>query len=163
MAFDWSTIEISTQLQPYQILDSAEFEHRYADCQEQNLAPVRLAIDIAGIDAYTQTWGEKSGIWLILAVTRMIYEILQDYPAPPLPFVAFSFPPAFKVALLPEHEQEVTHRIFTAYNDIYDVLVRVHSQSKTRIWNRLAAIRHFPQLTLEHIDTHNENEDTLVE
>lgn len=160
MTIEWEKTDLPEQFRRYQVLNFAEFDARFAAFHEGENTPVRLVVKLEGLAAYTQTWGIKSGVWLVMAVLKMLHDILADYHtnAADLPLLAGEIPDRFKVIINGENEQEIAHRLITAYAEIFNILVRVHSQTKTRIWNRQAAIVHFPQLTLEHLDTDNRDE-----
>jgi ribosomal protein RSM22 (predicted rRNA methylase) len=87
---------------------------------------------------------------LVLAVTKMLCEILEDYRTESqLPLLACDPPNHFEIVANLEQEQEISHRILTAYNEIYAVLLRTHRQPSSSVWHRRATIQYFPQLTIE--------------
>jgi hypothetical protein len=156
---DWHTTELPQQFEKYGVLDFETLDNEHQTHLDQESASVRILIELHNLDDYATCWGIQSGVWFVLAVLKMIHDILEDYATSIHPRCAAELPNKFKIAISPDDEQEITHRLLTAYHELYDMLVRVHSKTKTRIWNRHAAISYFPHLTLEHLDTHNEDVD----
>jgi hypothetical protein len=144
MAIDWNTTELPAQLAKYNLppTETLAVFLGDADC-------THLKITVEGLDDYAQSWGSKSGVWLVLAVTKMLSEILEDYRANELPMLACNPPAYFEIAAKLEQEQEISHRILTAYNEIYAVLLRTHRQPSSSVWHRRATMQYFPQLTIE--------------
>ncbi|NDJ85835.1 MAG: hypothetical protein GYB66_08115 [Chloroflexi bacterium] len=107
-------------------------------------------MELTGLDTYVQNWGEQAGIWIILAVTRMIAEILEDYSAAAFGCVP---PRTFAVVTSETNQQEIGHRFMTAYQEIYDVVLRTQRKPSSPVWHRRAVTNTFPELSLEVIPT----------
>ncbi len=105
-----------------------------------------LSVQIDGLEAYTQSWGDRAGVWLILAVVQMVKEIVSDYDEVS---VGFMMPATLGIIVPEEHQQEIGHRLVTAYQEIYDVLLRTHYKPSSPVWHRRAVTQTFPQLVLE--------------
>lgn len=145
MAIDWNTTELPAQLAKYNLLS---IEALTAFIGDTDSAHLKITLD--GLDDYAQSWGAKSGVWLVLAVTKMLGEILEDYRAESnLPVLACNPPAYFEIVANAEQEQEISHRILTAYNEIYAVLLRTHRQPSSSVWHRRATMQYFPQLSIE--------------
>lgn len=144
MAIDWNTTELPAQLAKYNL---SPIEALTAFLSDTDSAHLKITLD--GLDDYAQSWGAKSGVWLVLAVTKMLCEILEDYRANELPMLACNPPAYFEIVANAEQEQEISHRILTAYNEIYAVLLRTHRQPSSSVWHRRATMQYFPQLTIE--------------
>ncbi len=147
MEIDWNATELPAQLEKYQ-LQTIQAIAGYTDSSEVGIIKVTLH-DLTG---YVQSWGIKSGVWLVLAVVKMLTEIVEEYRtelSAELPMLASTPPGYFEIAVPSEQEQELCHRILTAYNEIYAVLLRTHRQSGSPIWHRRSTVQYFPQLLVE--------------
>jgi hypothetical protein len=147
MGIDWATTQLAEQMARHHVLPV------------EALAPLagrgdvsHLKISLEGLEPYAQSWGVESAIWLALAVLRMLREILDDYRTadePDLPALACAIPDHFEIVVPGAHAQEIGHRIFTAYNELYAILLRTHRRAGNRLWHRKAVTTYFPQLALE--------------
>ncbi len=147
MEIDWNATELLAQLEKY-ALKTIQAVAEVADSNEVGIIKVTLQ-DLA---AYVQSWGLKAGVWLVLAVVKMLTEIVDDYRAAAsanLPMIGCTPPDYFEIAVSAEQEQELCHRILTAYNEIYAILLRTHRQSGSPIWHRRSTVQYFPQLVVE--------------
>ena len=98
------------------------------------------------LSEYAQSWGDPAAVWLVLAVTRMIREICADFSYSRFGIVP---PDTFSIVSAEEDQQEIAHQCLTAYQDIYDVLLRTHRKPSSPIWHRRAVTQYFPQLILD--------------
>lgn len=147
MEIDWNATELPAQLAKYP-LKPIEAVSVFGDNAEVGLVKVVLQ-DLAD---YVESWGIKAGVWLVLAVVKMMTEIVEDYRADSsleLPMISCTPPAYFEIAVPTEQEQELCHRILTAYNEIYAVMLRTHRQSGSPIWHRRSIVQYFPQLVVE--------------
>ena len=150
MGIDWATTPLAEQLARHQVLPVE------ALASLANRADVsHLKISLEGLEAYAQSWGVESAVWLVLAVLRMLRDILDDYRTeaePDLPALACAIPDRFEIVVADSHEQEVGHRIVTAYHELYAILLRTHRRSGNRLWHQIAMTTYFPQLVFEDIE-----------
>jgi hypothetical protein len=155
MPINWEETELNEQIAHYKFPTFADVDAQFSRHQTKDSTAVRINISIEGLEDYVQSWGTKSGVWLVLAVAKMLQDIVDDYSLVDdiLPLIGYSSPDRFRLLVIDDHEQEIAHRVMTAYHDIYAVMVRVHGQAKTRIWNRREAVQFFPQLSIEQPDT----------
>lgn len=107
----------------------------------------RLTLRIDGLESYATSWGERAATWLLLAVVRMVKEIIADYENAAQFGVVL--PDTVGIVTLEDYQQEIGHRCVTAYQDIYDVLLHTHQKPSSPIWHRRAVTQFFPQLVLE--------------
>ncbi len=149
-SLDWNIAGLHDQLARYGIpLKRDVFQLREQLTAELNAAAF-LILELIELEAYAQAWGINAGAWLVLAVTRMIKEILEDYRDAGFGCVP---PSIFGIAGAEDDQQEIGHRCITAYQDIYHVLLRTHHQASSPIWHRRAVTQHFPQLILKVNDS----------
>ncbi|KAB2862288.1 MAG: hypothetical protein F9K46_07255 [Anaerolineae bacterium] len=147
MEIDWNTTELPAQLAKYP-LQPIEAVTVLVDKAEVGIVKVTLQ-DLAG---YVESWGIKAGVWLVLAVVKMLTEIVEDYRVESsleLPMIGCRPPAYFEIAVPTEQEQELCHRILTAYNEIYAVMLRTQRQSGSPIWHRRSTVQYFPRLVVE--------------
>lgn len=147
MELDWNASELPTQLAKYQ-LQPIQALAGFADSNDVSVVKITLE----GLATYVQSWGTQSGVWLVLAVVKMLTEIIDNYRAEPssnLPMIACVPPDYFEIAVPTDQEQEISHRVLTAYNEIYAVLLRTHRQVGSPIWHRRSTIQYFPKLLVE--------------
>ncbi len=147
MEIDWNATELPAQLEKYH-LKAIQTTLDYANSGEVGV----IKINLHDLAPYVQSWGLKAGVWLVLAVVKMLTEIADGYrtePSSALPVIACAPPDYFEIAVPADQEQEMSHRILTAYNEIYAVLLRTHRQSSSPIWHRRSTVQYFPQLMVE--------------
>lgn len=111
----------------------------------------RLQLHLTGLDDYVASWGIRAGVWVVLAVVRLIKTTLAN-DAPDVAIFG-CVPPDTFVILAPEvHQQKIGHHCLNGYQEIYATLLRTHRQPSSPIWHKRAYVQRFPQLELD-IDT----------
>lgn len=158
MAIDWTLLH--EQLTLYQIPVADAPNTLRGQLLQGGDGMAYLTLEIVGLGEYAETYGSKAGVWLVLAVVRMVKEILDTYKGQQVGYGCI--PPASIGIVTPEeHQQEIGHRCLTAYQDIYNVLARTHRKPSSPIWHRRAISSNFPYLNLEVNATGSEfNEDS---
>jgi hypothetical protein len=147
MAIDWNTSELAEQLARHAIT-TADNSHQLCLLLNAEAADVaRLFLKIVRLDTYAEIYGIGAGVWIVLAVVRMLKEILADY-AGTTQFGCIP-PDTFVITTSEDHQQEIGHRCLTGYQEIYDVLMRIHYKPGSPIWHRWAVVQSFPELTLD--------------
>lgn len=158
MSIDWTLLD--EQLALYRIPIATDTSRLFAQLGATEAGMAYLTLEIVGLEAYAEAYGSKAGVWLVLAVIRMVKEILDTYEGQAVAYGCF--PPTHIGIVTPEeHQQDIGHRCLTAYQDIYDVLARTHRKPSSPIWHRRAITSSFPYLNLEVNATGSElNEDS---
>lgn len=110
----------------------------------------RLQLTLDGLGDYAASWGDSAGVWLGLAVVKMLRDIIADYEDAAFGCIP---PDQFLVIMPEEHFQEIAHQCVTAYQELYDLLLRTHQKPSSPIWHRRAVVQKFPQLIVENDDT----------
>lgn len=146
MSIDWTLLD--EQLALYQIPIATDPSHLFAQVGASEAGTAYLTLEIVGLEAYAEAYGSKAGVWLVLAVIRMVKEILDTYEGQSMTYGCV--PPAcIGIATPEDYQQEIGHRCLTAYQDIYDVLARTQRKPSSPIWHRRAITSKFPYLNLE--------------
>lgn len=148
---NWHETELDQELAPYHLSALADLETQVDD--QNSLLYLRLD----DMTAYAETWSVESAVWLALAVVRMVYDILETYQTP----VKVGGSPVEDLGLLvpTDHEQEIVHRVVTAYQELYSVVARTQMKASNRYWHRKAAVHYFPQLVIEVEDSESFEDD----
>ncbi|PJF44515.1 MAG: hypothetical protein CUN55_03655 [Phototrophicales bacterium] len=141
----WDSAILREQLQLQHVLSADERTILLRLFQVDEEA-IHLALTLKGLANYAASWGDDAAVWLVLAVLRLIREVSADYPQ-----VQFGcVPPAqFLIQTHEEYAQEIAHRCLTAYQELYDILLRTHHKASSPIWHRRAVVKHFPELIVE--------------
>ena len=142
---DWSQSRIIEELALQNVITAANktaLENVLADDATETAT---IWLELAHLDAYLNSWGEKAAEWLILAVVRMIQDVLTAFQDAQFGVVV---PHQFAIVCPEDHQQEIAHLCLTAYQEIYNVLLRTHRKPSSPIWHRRAVTQFFPQLIL---------------
>jgi hypothetical protein len=157
MPLEWSETNLAEGLAAYPLKSLSQIEAFFKLCQTQNRDVARVFLHWQGLTEYVQAWSPSAGAWLVLAVVRMVFEILEAYPDDDFPAVGGD-PTQEMVLIVPlAHEQTIVHRIWTGYQELFHILSRTQRKSSARIWHRQASIRFFPELIIEIEDNEDAN------
>lgn len=143
---DWTQSKLDEELALQDIITAQESEtlrHKLKTGQEGRAS---IAFVLEGLDAYGESWGTKAALWLVMAVVRMIREILADFSSAQFGMVP---PSGYYIVCAEEDQQEITHLCLTAYQDIYNILLSTHRKASSPIWHRRALTQYFPQLRMD--------------
>jgi hypothetical protein len=120
-------------------------------------------LTLDGLEDYVAAWDIKDGVWLMVACVRMVHEILEDYRVSSpgdLPLLGGDPTAELIVLAALEDEQDIAHRIWTAYEELYAILNRMHRKSGEKRWFRRASVAYFPQLRIEVADSDPYDDET---
>lgn len=151
-SIDWNSTELAAGLAPYNLQPYPDMADRAATLRHDDAAVSVLEVRLNGLDTYVATWDIEAGVWLAVAVVRLIAEILGEYTAPDIKDVPAlgGDPTRTLIALVPlEAEQEIAHRIWTGYEELYAILSRTQRKSGEKVWHRRATTTFFPQLIID--------------
>jgi hypothetical protein len=157
----WHNAELDAQLAQQEILTAPDRDKLLNVLDVRPDENVTL-LTLDGIQTYAASWGDRAGVWLVLAVVRMLREILHDFDDGRFGMV----PPTLFVAVSDEaHQQEIGHLALTGYQEIYDVLLRTHRKPSSPFFHRRAITQQFPRLLLEiaHDDSAPHTDDDRFE
>lgn len=159
MTIDWSETELAAGLANYNLQTTDVMQTQYADLQAQDIDVAQLFVRLDGLETYVETWDLEAGVWLAVAVVRLIEEILVEYKTEHGLPVYGGDPTTELILLVPlAQEQEIVHRLWTAYQELYDILARTQRKAGNRYWHRRATVQNFPQLMIEIEDSDSAEE-----
>lgn len=156
MTLDWSATNLAEGLEAYNLYATDKLKKvlEVLQANDGDVSEVYLILD--GLETYADTWKIEDAVWLVVAVVRMVSEILEDYRATSpdgLPLLGGN-PTEEMMLLVPlAMEQTIVHRIWTAYQELYDILSRTQRKSGARVWHRRATTKFFPELRIEIADS----------
>ncbi len=160
MSIDWSDTELTAGLASYKLQPLSDLQSRYADLQAADMDISQLFVRLDGLETYVDTWDIEAGVWLAVAVVRLVDEILTEYTTEQNLPVYGGDPTEELMLLVPlDKEQEIVHRLWTAYQELYDILARTQRKAGNRYWHRRATVENFPQLMIEVEDSDSAEED----
>lgn len=151
---DWDSTNLAEGLAPYQLVSVKAVEDA-AIPTEGDASVLYLILD--GLPLYVETWDIEDGVWLALAVVKMVFDVLEDYPE--LKMIGGNPVQELAVMVPLDHEQEIVHRFLTAYQELYAVVARMKMKASNRFWHRRAAVDNFPQLLIEVEDSDEAEDD----
>jgi hypothetical protein len=151
---DWDSTHLAEGLIPYNLVSVKAVEDAAIPTDGEGSV---LYLILDGLPLYVKTWDIQDGVWLALAVVKMVYDVLEDYPEPK---IVGGNPVQELAVMVPlDHEQEIVHRLLTAYQELYAVVTRMKMKASNRFWHRRAAVDNFPQLLIEVEDSHEAEDD----
>lgn len=154
MAIDWSESELEVGLAAYHLKTVEGLQKQYATLQAADVDVSQLFVSLDGLETYVESWSIDAGVWLVVAVVRLIDEILNEYPTESEIPAYGGNPTAELLLLVPlAAEQEIVHRLWTAYQELYDILARTQRKAGNRYWHRRVTVENFPQLLIEVEDS----------
>ena len=154
MAIDWAETELTAGIANYNMQTTPDIQAFYAELQAQDVDASQLFVHLDGLETYVETWDLAAGVWLAVAVVRLIDEILSEYQTDDKLPVYGGDPTAELTLIVPlAQEQEIVHRLWTAYQELYDILARTQRKAGNRYWHRRATVQNFPQLMIEVEDS----------
>lgn len=163
MAIDWSTTELSAGLAGYNLPSTSDLQGRYTDLLAADVDVSQLFVRLDGLETYVETWDIEAGVWLVVAVVRLVDEILTEYKTDEnLPIYGGDPTAEMMILVALDKEQEIVHRLWTAYQELYDILARTQRKAGNRYWHRRATVQNFPQLMIEVEDSDSAEEDPDV-
>ena len=162
MTVDWTSTDLADGLAQYSLLSADDLQKKAAALRQQDIDVAEIYLTLDGLETYVETWEIEDGVWLVMAVVRMVSEILEDYEKADrsdLPLIGGD-PTQEMVLLVPlAHEQEIAHRLWTAYDELYALLSRTQRKSGEKFWHRRATVENFPQIIIELADANDLQED----
>ncbi|MCI0711619.1 MAG: hypothetical protein L0154_15800 [Chloroflexi bacterium] len=151
---DWDSTNLTKGLTPYHLASVKAVEDAVIPTEDDGSV---LYLILDGLPLYVETWDIEDGVWLALAVVKMVVDVLEDYPEPKM----LGGNPVQELAVMVplDHEQEIVHRFLTAYQELYAVVARMKMKASNRFWHRRAAVDNFPQLLIEVEDSDEAEDD----